>query len=166
MVVRAKILGREKSGEGFWSSLDEPAAGGVVVRGLHNRVDGGLEVDVLLEAKVVHVHLEVVNDLGVVHVDGELLGNREVAKGHHLLAGVDNGGPGHRRTDEQTNARVKRPLKGLLLVKKKMRPLLVHSAVTLISSELPQSLTFFPTRKEETEEETETERDEFPKPKS
>lgn len=41
------------------------------------------------------IHLEVVHDLGVVHVVGKMVRYREVTETHHLLGSVD----GHRFVD-------------------------------------------------------------------
>lgn len=50
------------------------------------------EADVAEQVKVLGVHAEVLHDLGVVHVVGEVLRNGEVAEAHHLLGGVDDDG--------------------------------------------------------------------------
>lgn len=48
------------------------------------------ESDVAEQVEVLGVHAEVLHDLGVVHVVGEVLRYEEVAEAHHLLGGVDD----------------------------------------------------------------------------
>jgi len=50
------------------------------------------EADVAEQVEAPGVHAEVLHDLGVVHVVGEILGDGEVAEAHHLLGGVDDDG--------------------------------------------------------------------------
>lgn len=50
------------------------------------------EADVAEQVEVLGVHAEVLHDLGVVHVVGEVLRDGEVAEAHHLLGGVDDDG--------------------------------------------------------------------------
>lgn len=47
-----------------------------------------LETNILQEVKVSDVHPEVVHEFGVVHIVGEMVGEGEVAEGHHLFGGV------------------------------------------------------------------------------
>lgn len=50
------------------------------------------EADVPQQVEAPGVHAEVLHDLGVVHVVGEVVGDGEVAEAHHLLGGVDDDG--------------------------------------------------------------------------
>lgn len=50
------------------------------------------EADVAEQVKVLGVHAEVLHDLGVVHVVGEVVGDGEVTEAHHLLGSVDDDG--------------------------------------------------------------------------
>ena len=47
------------------------------------------------EVKLLRVQMEVLEDVCVVHKDGELLGDGEIAVAHHLFAGVDDSGLHH-----------------------------------------------------------------------
>ena len=75
------------------SLRDSPASCSLIILRLCDLDDLCEEVDVFVEAKVLDIRLEVLDDLRVMHKGRVLFGDREVTESHHLFARVN-----HRRS--------------------------------------------------------------------